>query len=93
MNKTVLITRASSGIGKATTKLFQAEGWNVIATIRPPKEEELNQLDNILVSRLDVLNLDLDLDSIDQAIKAGIEKIDVLVNNAEYGAYGRLEEK
>lgn len=91
MNKTVLITGASSGIGKATAKLFQAKGWNVIATMRTPeKEEELNQLDNILVSRLDVL----DLDSIDQAIKAGIEKfgkIDVLVNNAGYGAYGPLE--
>ena len=91
MNKTVLITGASSGIGKASAKFFQEKGWNVIATMRTPeKEEELTQLDNVLVSRLDVL----DLESIDNTIKAGIEnfgKIDVLVNNAGYGAYGPLE--
>lgn len=91
MSKTVLITGASSGIGKATAQYFQEKGWNVIATMRTPeKETELTQLDNVLVSRLDVL----DLESIDNTIAAGIEKfgkIDVLVNNAGYGAYGPLE--
>lgn len=91
MNKTILITGSSSGIGKATAKYFQSKGWNVVATMRSPeKEEELNQLDNVLLSRLDVL----DLASIDSAISEGIErfgKIDVLLNNAGYGAYGPLE--
>lgn len=91
MNNTVLITGASTGIGKATSKYFQEKGWNVIATMRTPeKEEELTQLDNVLVTKLDVL----DLDSIDNAIQEGIEKfgkIDALVNNAGYGAYGPLE--
>jgi NADP-dependent 3-hydroxy acid dehydrogenase YdfG len=91
MSQTVLITGASSGIGKATAKFFQEKGWNVIATMRSPeKETELTQLDNVLVNRLDVL----DLDSIQNSIAEGIEKfgkIDVLVNNAGYGAYGPLE--
>lgn len=91
MNKTILITGASSGIGKETAKLFQSKGWNVIATMRNPEnEKELSQLDNILVAKLDVL----DLESIQKAFSEGVEKfgsIDVLLNNAGYGAYGPLE--
>lgn len=90
-NQTILITGASSGIGKATAKHFQAQGWNVIATMRSPdKETELNALDNVLVTRLDVT----DQASVDAAIAAGLERfgaIDALVNNAGYGAYGPLE--
>lgn len=91
MKQTIFITGTSSGIGKETAKLFQSKGWNVVATMRnPEKESELNQLQNVLLTRLDVL----DLTSIDEAIKLGIQKfgkIDVLVNNAGYGAYGPLE--
>ncbi len=89
--KTILITGASTGIGKATAKHFSNKGWNVIATMRTPdKEQELTKLNNVLVVRLDVL----DTDTIDEAVKAGIDKfgkIDALVNNAGYGAYGPLE--
>jgi NADP-dependent 3-hydroxy acid dehydrogenase YdfG len=91
MNKTIFITGASSGIGKETAKLFQSKGWNVIATMRNPEmETELNQLDNVLVAKLDVL----DLESIQKAFQKGIQKfggIDALLNNAGYGAYGPLE--
>ena len=31
--KTIFITGASSGLGKAAAKLFQNRGWNVIATM------------------------------------------------------------
>lgn len=91
MNKTILITGASSGIGKAAAFLFQEQGWNVIATMRTPeKDQDLGTLKNVWLTRLDVL----DLDSIEQAVAKGIERfgeIDVLLNNAGYGAYGPLE--
>ncbi len=91
MTKTILITGASSGIGKATVLHFQQQGWNVIATMRSPENEtELNKFENVQLEKLDVL----DLATIDKAIKNGISKfgrIDVLLNNAGYGAYGPLE--
>ena len=91
MTKTVLITGTSSGLGRATAKLFQAKGWNVIATMRSPEQEaELTQLENTLVTRLDVQ----DPASIQSAVQAGLAafgRIDALVNNAGYGAYGPLE--
>ena len=91
MSGTVLITGASSGIGKAAARFFQSKGWNVIATMRSPDAEaDLKNLDRVLVTRLDVT----DPASIDAAVSEGIAKfgrIDVLVNNAGYGAYGPLE--
>lgn len=89
--KTILITGTSSGIGEATAKHFQANGWNVVATMRTPENAgDLADLENVHVSRLDVT----DPASIAEAVAAGIDrfgKIDVLLNNAGYGAYGALE--
>lgn len=88
---TILITGASSGIGKATALRFQSEGWNVIATMRDPAAgADLAALDNVLVTRLDVT----DGSSIAAAVEEGIDRfgrIEVLLNNAGYGAYGPLE--
>jgi NAD(P)-dependent dehydrogenase (short-subunit alcohol dehydrogenase family) len=88
---TILITGASSGIGEATARHFQARGWNVIATMRRPSGETgLGSLENVHLARLDVT----DAASIPAAVDEGIErfgKIDVLLNNAGYGAYGSLE--
>ena len=91
MSKTIFITGASSGIGKATAKKFQAKGWNVIATMRnPEKETELTSLENVFITKLDVQ----DLTSIASAIEEGIDKfgkIDVLLNNAGYAILGTFE--
>lgn len=91
MTQTVLITGASSGIGKAAARRFQADGFNVIATMRNPEDgKELAALSNVLVTRLDLE----DEPSIEKAIASGLKrfgKIDVLVNNAGYGLYGIFE--
>jgi len=91
MNKTILITGCSSGIGKAAAKLFASKSWNVIATLRAPdKETELTNSNNVLLARLDVQ----DRNSISRAIETGITrfgKIDALINNAGFSLSGVFE--
>ncbi|MFT3723498.1 MAG: SDR family oxidoreductase [Hyphomonadaceae bacterium] len=84
--KTVLITGASSGYGLETARHFHAQGWNVIATMRTPREDILPKSGRLRVLPLDVTNTA----SIAAAIAAA-GPIDVLVNNAGIGAMGALE--
>src|SRR5215216_677679 len=91
MSKTILITGASTGIGKATALLFQQRGWKVAATMRSPeKADDLKGLNNLACIRLDVT----DISSIRQAITDVISQfgsIDAVVNNAGYGMVGPFE--
>lgn len=89
--KTILITGASSGIGRATALYFQKQGWNVAAGVRRPENaNDLVGLDHLLCLKLDVN----DQQTIDDGIKETIGhfgRIDVLVNNAGYGTVGAFE--
>ncbi|WP_298368527.1 SDR family oxidoreductase [Azospirillum sp.] len=91
MTNTVLITGCSTGFGAATARLFQARGWNVVATMRAPESgAALAALDNVLVARLDVQ----DPASVETAVAEAISRfgrIDVLVNNAGFGLSGIFE--
>ena len=87
--KTIFITGASTGLGKATAKLFQQKGWAVIATMRQPKNDtELSQLTNVTVLPLDVSNPQQINNTIQRAIPLGV---DVVFNNAGYGLVGPME--
>jgi NAD(P)-dependent dehydrogenase (short-subunit alcohol dehydrogenase family) len=91
MAQTVLITGASSGIGRSTAQLFASNGWNVVATMRNPSaESKLTGLDNVLVTRLDVQ----DHESVVSAFETGVAHfgaVDALINNAGFGLYGVFE--
>lgn len=84
--QTVLITGCSSGYGLETARHFLANGWNVIATMRTPREDILPPSDRLRVLALDVT----DQNSIAEAISAA-GPIDVLVNNAGIGVVGAFE--
>lgn len=88
--KTIFITGASSGLGKATALFFHAKGWYVIASMRSPeKETELNQLDNISLVALDVTNND-QIESVVETVTTK-HTVDVVFNNAGYGLMSSLE--
>lgn len=90
MTQTIFITGASTGIGKATAKLFAEKGWNVIATMRKPEnEKELTQLNNVTLLPLDVTNLQQIKDTAQKALALG--DIDVVFNNAGYALLAPLE--
>lgn len=84
--KTVLITGCSSGFGLETARYFLDRDWNVIATMRKPREELLPRSERLRVLALDVT----DPQSIRQAVEAA-GPIDVLVNNAGFGAAAPFE--
>ncbi|MFT3762831.1 MAG: SDR family oxidoreductase [Pseudoxanthomonas sp.] len=79
--KTILITGCSSGFGLETAKYFLARDWSVVATMRTPREDVLPSSEHLRVLQLDVT----DPESIRRAIEAA-GPIDVLVNNAGFGA-------
>ena len=88
MSKVVLITGASSGIGKAIATFLSAKGYIVYGTSRNPKNEK--EFSFKLIA-LDVLKLD----TINTAVNYIFEKegrLDVLVNNAGMGITGPVEE-
>lgn len=90
MKKSIFITGASSGLGKATARLFQQNGWHVIATMRDPeKETELNHLENVTLLPLDVTNPSQIKQTVAEALS--IHKVNVVLNNAGYGLIGPLE--
>ena len=91
MSKVVLITGASTGIGRETAKYFMQKGWKVSATMRSPyKEKELTKLQNVICPKLDVTNEK----SIAIALETTINEfgaIDAIVNNAGYSLTGIFE--
>jgi NAD(P)-dependent dehydrogenase (short-subunit alcohol dehydrogenase family) len=84
--KIVLITGCSSGFGLEIARYFLARDWQVVATMRTPRADVLPPSGRLRVLALDVTNEE----SIPKTVEAA-GPIDVLVNNAGFGAASRAE--
>jgi NAD(P)-dependent dehydrogenase (short-subunit alcohol dehydrogenase family) len=90
--KTIFITGASSGLGRASVKLFSCKGWRVIATMRggdTPREGDFGKLSGVTVFPLDVTDPGQIKSAVAGALTLGT--VDVVFNNAGYGMAGPLE--
>lgn len=101
-DKVWLITRSSTGLGRALAQAVLERGYHLVATARQP--EQLKELSgsfavakgNRYPDRVTTIALDVTkAQSIQQAVEAALSaynRIDVLVNNAGYGTMGAIEE-
>lgn len=86
--RTVLITGASSGIGRATAREFHARGWTVFGTSRAP--QVIGPSDRI--DGVTYLPLDYHDPATIPAITKTLPRVDVLINNAGIGQAGAVED-
>jgi len=98
MNKTALITGASSGIGKEFARIHASKGDDlVLIARRKNKLEQLKQeLESIYGIKVEIIIKDLSYinaaqEIYDEVIQKGIQ-IEYLINNAGYGALGKFHE-
>lgn len=84
-----LITGCSSGIGRALADAFQAAGYRVFASAR--KGEDLERLNaaGFTAIKLDVNDAE-DVARVSERLSREVGRLDVLINNAGYGAMGPL---
>lgn len=91
MNKTIMITGATAGFGRATAVKFAENGYNIIITGR--RKERLDELAKVLAGKkTEVLALNFDVrkksetESVIQNLPEEWKNIDILVNNAGLAA-------
>src|SRR5262245_1054374 len=87
--RVVLITGASSGVGKSTARLLSQRGFTVFGTSRNPAAAEG-------IPGVEMLPLDVRTDDSVRGCVEGVVnrsgRLDVLINNAGYELAGALEE-
>ena len=94
----MLITGSSSGIGRAAAERFAARGWRVFASMRRPVAgvpllaRAAEKGWKVSTPALDVTRDDSVAAAVDAILRETDGRLDALVNNAGYYAWGPLEE-
>ena len=91
MERTVLITGCSTGVGRATARAFLAEDWTVVATAREESDIEDLREAGCHTRELDVRKPAQCQHVVDWTVEE-TGRLDCLVNNAGYAQFGPLED-
>jgi short-subunit dehydrogenase len=87
----VLITGASSGIGRQTTLFLASRGYTVYASSRTPLKLDNIKNKNIIPIKLDITNQE-NINQVIETIYKEENKLDILINNAGYGLVSTVED-
>jgi NAD(P)-dependent dehydrogenase (short-subunit alcohol dehydrogenase family) len=92
MQRWILITGCSSGIGLEAARTLTSRGHHVIASARHTRDIEKLRSENLKAVLLDVRDSDSIEAGIEQTLEISKGRIDVLFNNAGFGIPGAVED-
>jgi len=84
----VLITGASSGIGKDMARELSLKGYDLVLVSRD--EDKLNKLKEELKTNVQIISMDLSISENCKKLYSMVKDIDVLINNAGFGVFGEF---
>lgn len=90
--KNVLVTGCSSGIGLCAAEILQANGYNLIASVRKPQDKALLEQKGFTVVLLDLADEHSINQAFAQVMSAFNGRLDGLFNNAAFGQPGAVED-
>lgn len=90
LNKTALITGASSGIGRDMARVLSEKGYNLILVARDVNK--MLELKNELKSDVKIIQMDLSIEDNCKNLYEQVKHVDILINNAGFGVFGNFAE-
>lgn len=92
VERVVMVTGCSSGIGRATANVLQARGWQVFPTARTLEDLEQLRLAGFQPVKLDLGDPASVADAVDDVLQLSDGKLSALVNNAGVAQFGAVED-
>lgn len=83
-----LVTGASSGIGRDIARELSKKGYDLVIVAR--NKERLEELKQELKTKVEVISLDLSKKENCMKLHEEVKDIDVLINNAGFGDFGKF---
>lgn len=85
-----LITGASSGIGRDMAKYLGKKGFDLILVAR--NKERLEEVKSEIKTNVEIITMDLALEENCKELYNQVKDVDILINNAGFGAFGKFTE-